>query len=326
MAENEIKIAHPFEKCNFKIAFESESENYAKIVAEPLEKGFGITLGNALRRVLLSALPGTSVYAVEVEGAVHEFTALDGVQEDLTQIILNLKDLVIKSDTIGEADYKVDVDVKGPKTFVAGDIQCPTGIEIVNKELVICNISDGGHLKMTLHIRNGRGFATSEENKIYDLPVHSIATDSNYSPIDRVNYKVEGTRVGHDSRYDKLILEVWTNGAVSPVDAIALSTKILMNYFSNFLDLNKNYDGLGMTKDPEVVKEASFDNISIEDLDFSVRSSNCLKRAGITTVAELTEKSEAEMMKVRNLGKKSLKEVKEKLASMGLSFKDSKED
>ncbi len=326
MAENEIKIAHPFEKCNFKLAFESEEENYAKVVAEPLEKGFGITIGNALRRVLLSALPGTSVYAVEVEGAVHEFTALDGVEEDLTQIILNLKELVIKSDTIGEAEYVVNVDVKGSKTLLAGDLICPTGIEIINKDLVICHIADGGRLRMTLHIRNGRGFATSEENKTYPLPIHSIATDSNYSPIERVNFKVEGTRVGHDSRYDKLTLEVWTNGAITPTDAIALSTKILMNYFSNFLDLNKGFEELGLTKDPEVKKEQTFENVSIEDLDFSVRSSNCLKRAGITTVAELTEKSEAEMMKVRNLGKKSLKEVKEKLASMGLSFKDNKEE
>ena len=326
MAENEIKIAHPFEKCNFRLAFESQEENYAKIVAEPLEKGFGITVGNALRRVLLSALPGTSVYAVEVEGAVHEFTALDGVEEDLTQIILNLKELVIKSDTIGEAEYVVNVDVKGSRTLLAGDLACPTGIEIVNKDLVICHVADGGHLRMTLHIRNGRGFATSEENKVYPLPIHSIATDSNYSPINRVNYKVEGTRVGHDSRYDKLTLEVWTNGAITPIDAIALATKILMNYLSNFLDLNKGFDELGLTKDPEVKKEQTFENVSIEDLDFSVRSSNCLKRAGITTIAELTEKSEAEMMKVRNLGKKSLKEVKEKLASMGLSFKDSKEE
>ncbi len=326
MAENEIKIAHPFEKCNFKLAFESQEENYAKIAAEPLEKGFGITVGNALRRVLLSALPGTSVYAVEVEGAVHEFTALDGIEEDLTQIILNLKELVIKSDTIGEAEYVINVDVKGSKTLYAGDLICPTGIEIINKDLVICHVADGGHLKMTLHIRNGRGFATSEENKVYPLPIHSIATDSNYSPIERVNYKVEGTRVGHDSRYDKLTLEVWTNGAITPIDAIALATKILMNYLSNFLDLNKGFDELGLTKDPEVKKEQTFENVPIEDLDFSVRSSNCLKRAGITTIAELTEKSEAEMMKVRNLGKKSLKEVKEKLASMGLSFKDSKEE
>lgn len=326
MAENEIKIAHPFEKCNFKLAFESETENYAKIVAEPLEKGFGTTIGNALRRVLLSALPGTAVYAIEVEGAVHEFTALDGIEEDLTQIILNLKDLVLKSNTIGEAEYVVDVDVKGAKTLTGADIDCPTGLEVVNKELVICHVADGGHLKMTLHIRNGRGFVTNEENKIYDLPVHSITTDSNFSPVDRVNFTVDGTRVGHDSRFDKLTLEVWTNGSITPINAIALATRILTNYLVNFEDLNAKFEEINLIKDPEVKKEQTFENVSIEDLDFSVRSSNCLKRAGITTVAELTEKTEAEMMKVRNLGKKSLKEVKEKLASMGLSFKGSKEE
>lgn len=326
MAENEIKIAHPFEKCNFKLAFESKTENYAKIVAEPLERGFGITIGNALRRVLLDALPGTSVYAIEVEGAVHEFTALEGIEEDLTQIILNLKDLVFKSNTISEANYVINVNLKGAKTLTGGDLDCPTGLEVVNKDLEICHIADGGHLNMVMHVRNGRGFATNEENKQFSLPVNTIYTDSNYSPIERVNYKVEGTRVGYDSRFDKLTLEVWTNGSITPIDAIALATKILENYLTNFLDLNAKFDELGMIKDPEVKKEAEFENVAITDLDFSVRSENCLKRAGITTIMELTEKTEAEMMKVRNLGKKSLKEVKEKLASMGLSFKDSKED
>jgi len=326
MAENETKIAHPFEKCNFKLAFEDEAENYIKVIAEPLERGFGTTIGNALRRVLLSSLPGTSVYAVEVEGAVHEFTALDGIEEDLTQIILNLKDLVLKSNTIGEQDYTVDVDVKGPKALTGADIDCPTGLEVINKDLVICHVADGGHLRMTLHIRNGRGFATSEENKAFELPLHSIATDSNYSPVDRVNFKVDGTRVGHDSRFDKLTLEVWTNGSINPREAIGLATKILTNYLVNFEDLSSRFNEVNLIKDPVVEKAQTFENVSIEDLDFSVRSSNCLKRAGITTVAELTEKSEAEMMKVRNLGKKSLKEVKEKLASMGLSFKGSKED
>lgn len=326
MAENEIKIAHPFEKCNFKLAFESEEENYAKIIAEPLEKGFGTTLGNSLRRTLMESLPGTAVYAIEVEGAVHEFTALDGIEEDLTLIVLNLKDLVLKSDTISEAEYTVYVDVKGPKQLLAGDLDCPTGLEVVNKDLVICNIAEGGHLKMTLHIRNGRGFATSEENKQYSLPAYSIAIDSDYSPVDRANFKVEGTRVGHDPRFEKLTLEVWTNGSISPKDAVALATKILLSYFENFVDLKPEFEELNLIKDPEVKKEPTFENVSIEDLDWSIRSLNCLKRAGITTIAELADKTEAQMMKVRNLGKKSLKEVKEKLSSLGLSFKDSKEE
>ena len=326
MAENEIKIAHPFEKAKFNLAVESVEENYAKIVCEPLEKGFGTTLGNALRRVLMESLPGTAVYAVEVKGAVHEFTALDGIEEDLTLVILNLKDIIFKSDTIGEADYMCYVNVKGPKVLTAGDLDLPTGVSVVNKDLVICNVCEGGELDMNLYIRNGRGFATNEENKQFNLPLGAIATDSDYSPVDRVNYRVENTRVGHDSKYDKLILEVWTNGSISPKDAVALATKILLNYLQNFLDLKNEYDELDLIKDPEVKKEPTYENMTIDDCDFSVRSTNCLKRAGIATIAELTEKSESEMMKVRNLGKKSLKEVKEKLSSLGLSFRDSRED
>lgn len=325
MADNELKIAHPFEKGTFRIAFADKNEFYCKAVAEPLERGFGLTLGNALRRVLLASLPGTSVYAIEVEGAVHEFTALPGVEEDLTQIILNLKDLVLKSDTIGEADYTVSIN-KGPGEFKAGDLELPTGLEVVNKELVIAHIAEGGHLNITLHIRNGRGYATSAENKTLGLGANWIATDSNYSPVVRVNYKVEQTRVGHDPRFDKLVLEVWTNGSIAPSDAISLSSKILISYFENFLNLEDKFADLGLVKDPVVLTEETFENLTIEDLDLSVRSYNCLKRAGIANVQELTQKSEADMMKVRNLGKKSLKEVKDKLIEKGLSFRDSKDE
>lgn len=325
MADNELKIAHPFEKCSFKITFADSKENYCKVVAEPLERGFGLTLGNALRRVLLASLPGTSVYAIEVEGAVHEFTALPGVEEDLTQIILNLKDLVLRSDTIGEEDYAVSIS-KGEGEFKAGDLELPTGLEVVNPELVIAHIANGGHLNITLHIRNGRGYATSAENKTLGLNAGLIATDSNYSPVVRVNYKVEQTRVGHDPRFDKLVLEVWTNGSIKPEDAIALSSKILVNHFENFLHLDDKFVDVSLVKDPVVQAEETFENLTIEDLDLSVRSYNCLKRAGIANVQELTQKSEAEMMKVRNLGKKSLKEVKDKLIEKGLSFKDSKDE
>ena len=325
MADNELKIAHPFEKCSFKITFADSKENYCKVVAEPLERGFGLTLGNALRRVLLASLPGTSVYAIEVEGAVHEFTALPGVEEDLTQIILNLKDLVLRSDTIGEEDYAVSIN-KGEGEFKAGDLEMPTGLEVVNPDLVIAHIANGGHLNITLHIRNGRGYATSAENKTLGLNAGLIATDSNYSPVVRVNYKVEQTRVGHDPRFDKLILEVWTNGSIKPEDAIALSSKILVNHFENFLHLDDKFVDVSLVKDPVVQTEETFENLTIEDLDLSVRSYNCLKRAGIANVQELTQKSEAEMMKVRNLGKKSLKEVKDKLLEKGLSFKDSKDE
>ena len=325
MADNELKIAHPFEKCSFKITFADSKENYCKVVAEPLERGFGLTLGNALRRVLLASLPGTSVYAIEVEGAVHEFTALPGVEEDLTQIILNLKDLVLRSDTIGEEDYVISIN-KGEGEFKAGDLELPTGLEVVNPELVIAHIASGGHLNITLHIRNGRGYATSAENKTLGLNAGLIATDSNYSPVVRVNYKVEQTRVGHDPRFDKLVLEVWTNGSIKPEDAVALSSKILISYFENFLHLDDKFIDLGLVKDPVAQPEETFENLTIEDLDLSVRSYNCLKRAGIANVQELTQKSEAEMMKVRNLGKKSLKEVKDKLIEKGLSFKDGKDE
>ncbi len=323
--ENEIKIARPFERCEFKLAISDPSENYARIVCEPLERGFGTTLGNALRRVLLSSLPGTSVYAVEVEGAVHEFTALPGVEEDLVQIILNLKDLILKSDTIADESYIASIDVDGTKVLTAGDIELPTGLEVINKDLVIAHISEGGHLHATLYIKNGRGYVTSEQNKtLNDLPLHGIATDSNFGAVTRVNYTVEPTRVGHDSHYDKLTLEVWTNGSVKPEDAVALSSRILMAYFENFTKLNAKVDDVNLLKDPEKVKEEVQENYSVEDLDLSVRSYNCLKRAGIANVLELTQKTEAEMMKVRNLGKKSLKEVKDKLEEKGLSFKESK--
>ena len=323
--ENEIKIARPFERCEFKLAISDPSQNYARIVCEPLERGFGTTLGNALRRVLLSSLPGTSVYAVEVEGAVHEFTALPGVEEDLVQIILNLKDLILKSDTIADESYIASIDVDGTKVLTAGDIELPTGLEVINKDLVIAHISEGGHLHATLYIKNGRGYVTSEQNKtLNDLPLHGIATDSNFGAVTRVNYTVEPTRVGHDSHYDKLTLEVWTNGSVKPEDAVALSSRILMAYFENFTKLNAKVDDVNLLKDPEKVKEEAQENYSVEDLDLSVRSYNCLKRAGIANVLELTQKTEAEMMKVRNLGKKSLKEVKDKLEEKGLSFKESK--
>ena len=323
--ENEIKLARPFERCEFKLAISDPSENYARIVCEPLERGFGTTLGNALRRVLLSSLPGTSVYAVEVEGAVHEFTALPGVEEDLVQIILNLKDLILKSDTIADESYIASIDVDGTKVLTAGDIELPTGLEVINKDLVIAHISEGGHLHATLYIKNGRGYVTSEQNKtLNDLPLHGIATDSNFGAVTRVNYTVEPTRVGHDSHYDKLTLEVWTNGSVKPEDAVALSSRILMAYFENFTKLNAKVDDVNLLKDPEKVKEEAQENYSVEDLDLSVRSYNCLKRAGIANVLELTQKTEAEMMKVRNLGKKSLKEVKDKLEEKGLSFKESK--
>lgn len=319
-----MKIANPFERFGITSADYDGNENYGRFVIEPLERGFGLTLGNALRRVLLSALPGASVYAVEVEGAAHEFSALEGVQEDVTSIILNLKDVILSIDQEMEGNYKLTINVTGPCEVKAGDIVCPTGIRVINPDAVIAHVSEGGKLNMVLHARNGRGYVTGEQNKVLhpNLPVGVISTDSNYSPVLKVNYTVDNTRVGHDSRFDKLTLEVWTNGSCTPQEAVAFSAKILVDHFNKFMDLAEITRDINLEKDEAVEEEAQFENISIEELDLSVRSYNCLKRDGIATVLELCDRTEEAMMKVKNLGKKSLKEIKDKLAERGLSFKE----
>lgn len=322
-----MKIANPFEKFGITQADYDGVENYGRFVIEPLERGFGLTIGNALRRVLLSSLPGASVYAIEVEGARHEFTALPGVEEDVTTIILNLKDLVLKIDGDGDSkneNKKLSIKKEGPGEVTGADIVCPTGVEVVNKDLVIAHLTDGGKLSMNLHVRNGRGFVTGEQNKVLrpNLPLGVIATDSNYSPVRKANYTVEGTRVGHDSHFDKLILEVWTDGSILPQEAVSMSAKILIDHFEKFVNLSDITNDINIEKDETPVEENKYENIQIEELDLSVRSYNCLKRAGIQTVIELTEKSEEDMMKYKNLGKKSFKEIKDKLASIGLSFRD----
>ncbi len=318
------KLPRPFEKMTFKTAIVDSTANYGKFVIEPLERGFGLTVGNALRRVLLSALPGASVYAVEIEGARHEFSALPGIEEDVTAIILNLKDLVLKIDDDDEKSKKIEVDIKGPGALKAGDLVLPAFVSVVNPDLELAHLTDEGHLKMTMFARNGRGYVTSEGNKLARThqQVGVIATDSNYSPITKASYVVEPTRVGHDSNFDRLTLEVWTNGSMTPQDAVALSSRILIGHFEEFLKLQE------LTRDINIIKEVvetPVDDVgdkAIEELDLSVRSYNCLKRAGIQTIRELIQKSEEEMMKVRNLGKKSLKEIKDKLVEMGLSFRD----
>jgi DNA-directed RNA polymerase subunit alpha len=319
-----MKIANPFERFGITQADYDGTENYGRFIIEPLEGGFGLTLGNALRRVLLSSLPGASIYAVEVEGARHEFTALEGVEEDVTSIILNLKDLVLKIASEDNDNKRLELDVQGPAVVKAKDIHCPTGVEIINPDLVIANLTESGHLKMVLHARNGRGYVTGEQNKTIhsSLPLGAISTDSNYSPVRKANYTVEKTRVGHDSRFDKLSLEVWTDGSVLPQEAVAMSALILIDHLHKFENLAEITRDINIEKDEVQVEENKYENITIEELDLSVRSYNCLKRAGIATVLELTEKSEEDMMKVKNLGKKSLKEIKEKLAGIGLAFKD----
>ena len=312
-----------FEKPSFKVAKFNTSTNYGEFVIEPLERGFGITLGNALRRVLLSSLPGASVYAVEIEGARHEFSALEGVVEDVTTIILNLKDLVLEIDEDDENSIKkINVDVKGPAEVTAADLQLPANVSVINPDLHIATVAEGGSLRMTIHARNGRGYVTAEGNKSSNYHVGTIPTDSNYSPITKVSYVVEPTRVGHDSRYDRLHLEIWTNGSMLPQDALALAAKILVEHLELFLEVSDIAQNVNIIAE-KVEKEVNvYEQMNIDELDLSVRSYNCLKRAGIQTVMELTQKTEEDMMKVRNLGKKSLKEVKEKLMAIGLSFRD----
>ncbi len=320
----EVKLPNPFEPVNIKIEVNDEDEHYAKFVVKPLERGFGITVGNALRRVLLSALPGASVVAVQIEGARHEFTALEGIEEDVTAIILNLKDLVLKIDDNSSDLKRIEVDIKGPATFKAGDLDLPALVSVCNPDLEIAHLNEKGHLKMTIFAGRGRGYFTSEANKVerHIDTIGVIATDSNYSPVTKVAYAVEPTRVGHDSKFDQLTLEVTTNGSIKPHEAVALAAQLLVAHFQQFVTLENKVTDYKLVKEEKPAEENKFQNMLIEELDLSVRSNNCLKRAGISTVMELTQKSEDEMMKVRNLGKKSLKEVKEKLAGIGLHFRD----
>lgn len=319
-----MNIANPFERFSVTQADYDTNENYGRFVIEPLERGFGLTIGNALRRVLLSALPGASIYAVEIEGARHEFSALPGIEEDVTSIILNLKDLVLSIDNEDDTNKRLEINVEGPAVVTGKDIVCPTGVKVINPDLVIANLTESGSLHMVLHARNGRGYVTGEQNKVLrpNLGVGVICTDSNYSPVRKINYIVDNTRVGHDSKFDKLTLEVWTNGSITPQEAVAMSAKILMDHFVKFENLVEITRDINIEKDVEVEQESEYENFPIEELDLSVRSYNCLKRAGIATVLELTDRTEEDMMKVKNLGKKSLKEIKEKLIAIGLSFKD----
>lgn len=313
-----------FERAQFEIQEYVESLSYGKFEVQPLERGFGTTIGNALRRVLLSSLPGAAVYSVKIEGVYHEFTSIPGVVEDVTNIILNLKDLIL---SISDDDtYTLRINAKGSKVVTAGDIECPANVEILNKDLVLATLEDGAVLEMEMRAKNGRGYVSADQNKSLHQGgaqgIGTIYTDSIYTPIERVSYNVEPTRVGQDARYDKLILEVWTNGSITPQASLALAARILTDHLDLFSDINDQVSSMD-----SVIKESTNESTNkgmvmmIEDLDLSVRSYNCLKRAGIQTVDELTQRSEEEMMRVRNLGKKSLKEVKEKLIDMGLGFK-----
>lgn len=308
-----------FEKANFNIANYDETDNYGKFVIEPLERGFGTTLGNSLRRVLLSSLPGSAVYAIKVQGAIHEFSSVDGVVEDVTSIILNLKKLVFDVDS--DESATMIIDVEGPATVTGADIQCPSEVTMISNDMEIAHVAQGAHLYMELYAKKDRGYVSADQNKKEINTIGIIPTDSIYSPVEKVSYAVEPTRVGESAKYDQLTLEIETNGALKPYEAISLAAKILVEHLNMFVELTD------MAVNMEVMSEAQSDttnkvlDMTIEELDLSVRSYNCLKRAGIQTVQDLAAKSEDDMIKVRNLGKKSLKEVKEKLVELGLGFK-----
>ena len=312
-----------FEKPKIYPSNEVMEPNYLKLSIEPLERGFGMTLGNALRRVLLSSIPGASMYAVEVEGARHEFSALDGVREDVTSIVLNLKGLILKINDEDNVKKELKISVKGPKVVTAADITCPGDVEVVNKDLYIATVSAGGTLNMTIYAKNGRGYVTAENNKYAKTHFGVIPTDSNYSPVTKVAYDVEPTRMGQNGSYEKLNIGVWTNGGMTPNEAIAVASKILNDYFALLCELSNldKYDTVLQETVAPVVNK--FNDMTIEELDLSVRSYNCLKRANIQTVQELILRTEDDLAKVRNMGKKSIKEVKDKVANLGLSFKDS---
>lgn len=313
-----------FERADFEVQEYVESENYGKFVLSPLERGFGTTIGNALRRVLLSSLPGGAVFSIKVDGVYHEFTSIPGVREDVSMIILQLKKLIM---TIEDDDvYTLQISAKGPCTVTAGDIICPAQVEILNKDLEIAHLEQGTSLEMELKAKNGRGYVSADINKQLNTGssqgIGTVYTDSIYTPVEKVAYTVDPARVGQDAKYDALTMEITTDGSISPQKVLSMAAKILMDHLEIVADINEDVvDMDNIIKESGQEKEKSDHQMAIEDLDLSVRSYNCLKRAGIQTVDELTQKTEEEMMRVRNLGKKSLKEVKEKLIELGLGFK-----
>ncbi|MBO6047812.1 MAG: DNA-directed RNA polymerase subunit alpha [Erysipelotrichaceae bacterium] len=308
-----------FEKANFRVETYDENDNHAQFIIEPLERGFGTTLGNSLRRVLLSSMPGAAVFAVKVQGAIHEFSAVDGVKEDVTAIILNIKKLVFELDS--EEDVTMVIDVKGPAIVTGADIQCPSEVKMISNDLVIAHVADGAHLYMEMYAHKDRGYVSADNNKKYVNTIGVIPTDSIYSPVVNVAYAVEPTRVGQSAKYDQLTMDITTDGSIKPHEVLALAAKVLVEHLNMFVELTD--EAINM----EVMSEVQQDtgnkvlDMTIEELDLSVRSYNCLKRAGIQTVQELASKTEDDMIKVRNLGKKSLKEVKEKLLELGLGFR-----
>ena len=311
-----------FEKPEYKITEYIESNNYGKFELEPLERGFGTTIGNALRRVMLSSLPGSAITSVKIEGVMHEFQKIDGVVEDVTAIVLALKSVVLKNHSDEDKVIRLYADKEGAVT--AGDIERDADIEIINPDLVIANLVKGGKLDMEMTVSNGRGYVDSKANQklLGETKVGVIAIDSLYSPIVRVSYEVESARVGQNENFDKLVMNVYTNGSITPEEAMALSGRILIEHFNIVTDLNTISDVSGLMAEKKVDTITKTLETPIEEIEFSVRAYNCLKRAGVNTVQDLISKKEVEVTKIRNLGKKSLKEVIDKVKEMGLKFRD----
>ena len=308
-----------FERPNIKCLDIDNDNNYAKFVCEPLERGYGITIGNSLRRILLSSLPGSAITSVKIEGVLHEFSTIPNVVEDVPQIVINLKNVRLKLDKNEEKILRIDVNEPGEVT--AGDIITDGTVEILNPDLHIATVSEGGTLKMELTADMGRGYNNAEKNKKPDQAIGVLPIDSIYTPVKKVNYVIENTRVGQRVDYDKLTIEVWTDGSLKPYEALSLAAKVMTGHLELFIDLSETAKNTQVMIEKEENKKERGLEMSIEDLELSVRSFNCLKRAGISTVEDLSNKSESDMMKVRNLGKKSLDEVTNKLRALGLDFR-----
>jgi DNA-directed RNA polymerase subunit alpha len=311
-----------FERPNIEIAEISEDNKYGRFVVEPLERGYGTTLGNSLRRIMLSSLPGAAVSQIKIEGVLHEFSSIPGVKEDVAEIIMNIKSLAIKNNSSGNEAKTAIIDFEGEGVVTAADIQVDQDIEIMNPELPIATLNGGSDCKLyiELTITKGRGYQGADKNKGEDLPIGVIAVDSIYTPVERVNLTVENTRVGQITDYDKLTLDVFTNGTLGPDEAVSLAAKVLSEHLSLFIDLSKVAIEADVMADPETDSKDKVLDMNIDELELSVRSYNCLKRAGINTVGELTNKTSDDMMKVRNLGRKSLEEVLAKLKELGLQL------
>ena len=315
-----------FERPNIEVAEISEDKKYGKFVVEPLERGYGITLGNSLRRIMLSSLPGAAVSQVKIEGVLHEFSSIPGVKEDVTEIIMNIKSLAIKNSSDTNEPKTAYIEYEGEGVVRASDIQVDQDVEILNPDLVIATLSGKDtKLYMELTITRGRGYVSSERNKTEDLPIGVIAVDSIYTPVERVNVTVENTRVGQITDFDKLTLDVYTNGTLEPDEAVSLAAKVLSEHLNLFIDLSENANTAEVMVEKEDDEKEKVLEMSIDELELSVRSYNCLKRAGINTVEELTNKTSEDMMKVRNLGRKSLEEVLAKLKELGLQLNPSDE-